>query len=100
MGIKASMFKTALHELLGHGSGKLFQINKNGEYNFDKENVINPLTKEKINSWYLPDETYETKFKSICRSLEEGRADYIHYIWFLIKKLKIFSDLKKKNMKM
>ena len=53
MGTKISMFKTALHELLGHGSGKLFKINKNGEYNFDKENVINPLTKEKINSWYL-----------------------------------------------
>ena len=91
MGIKASMFKTALHELLGHGSGKLFKINKNGEYNFDKENVINPLTKEKINSWYLPDETYETKFKSICRSLEEGRADYIAlYLVFDKKAQNIF----------
>ena len=91
MGTTISMFKTALHELLGHGSGKLFKINKNGEYNFDKEKVINPLTKEKINSWYLPDETYETKFKTISRSLEEGRADYIAlYLVFDKKAQKIF----------
>ena len=91
MGTKISMFKTALHELLGHGSGKLFKINKNGEYNFDKEKLINPLTKEKINSWYLPDETYETKFKAICRSLEEGRADYIAlYLVFDKKAQQIF----------
>ena len=31
--LKTSMFKTALHELLGHGSGKLLRINENGEYN-------------------------------------------------------------------
>ena len=91
MGTKISMFKTALHELLGHGSGKLFKINKNGEYNFDKEKLINPLTKEKINSWYLPDETYETKFKAICISLEEGRADYIAlYLVFDKKAQQIF----------
>lgn len=91
MGTKTSMFKTALHELLGHGSGKLFKINKSGEYNFNKEKAINPLTKEKINSWYLIDETYETRFKTISRSLEEGRADYIAlYLVFDKKAQNIF----------
>ena len=77
IGIKVSMFKTALHELFGHGSGKLFKKDEKGDFNFDKDKVINPLTKEKINSYYLPGETYESKFSSICRALEEGRADFV-----------------------
>ena len=77
IGTKVSMLKTALHELFGHGSGKLFRKDEKGEYNFDKDKVINPLTKEKINNYYLPGETYESKFSSFCRALEEGRADYI-----------------------
>ncbi len=41
-----SMFvKVALHEMMGHGSGKLFMKNKEGEYNFDLGKVMNPLTK-------------------------------------------------------
>ena len=91
IGLNVSMFKTALHELLGHGSGKLFTVDENGKYNFDKENIINPLTKEKVNSFYLPGETYESKFSVFCRALEEGRADYIAlYLVFDKKAQKIF----------
>ena len=91
IGIKVSMFKTALHELLGHGTGKLFKIDENGKYNFDIENVINPLTNEKINSYYLPGETYESKFSTFCRALEEGRADYTAlYLVFNKKAQNIF----------
>ena len=39
----------------------------------------------------MPDEKYETKFNSICRSLEEGRADYIAlYLVFDKKAQNIF----------
>ena len=38
----------ALHELLGHGSGKLLMQDKNGKLNFNKDKVINPLTKKPI----------------------------------------------------
>lgn len=30
----------ALHELLGHGSGKLLQVNANGEPNFNDKDLV------------------------------------------------------------
>ena len=91
IGTPVYMFTTALHELLGHGTGKLFKIDKDGKYNFDIDNTINPLTNEKIKSFYLPEETYESKFSTFCRALEEGRADYTAlYLVFDKKAQKIF----------
>lgn len=48
----------ALHELLGHGTGKLFTKNvETGELNFP-EDLKNPFTNEAINTYYLSTETW------------------------------------------
>jgi len=76
---KESMdLKVALHELLGHGSGRLLVQNvESGEFNFDKENLINPVTNEKINSWYMSNETWQGKFNKLHSAYEECRADTV-----------------------
>ena len=48
----------ALHELLGHGTGKLFTKNaETGELNFSSD-TKNPFTGEDITTFYLSTETW------------------------------------------
>lgn len=47
---------------MGHGSGKLLIKDINtGTFNFDTE-MINPLTNQKVSTYYLSNETYASKF--------------------------------------
>ena len=48
---------------------------KHKKYNFDKDKVINPLTNDKILTWYMSNETYPSKFKKMHSAYEECRAD-------------------------
>ncbi|MGL4948242.1 MAG: dipeptidyl-peptidase 3 family protein, partial [Mycoplasma sp.] len=73
--LQAMTVMVGLHELLGHGSGKLLRKNENGEFNFDHEKLINPLTNKVVDQYYEGSSTYEQKFMDLGRSMEECRAD-------------------------
>ncbi|KAI2640512.1 putative dipeptidylpeptidase III [Hypomontagnella submonticulosa] len=67
-----------LHELTGHGCGKLLQEISPGEFNFDKENPpISPLTGKPITTWYKPGQTWSSLFGSWAGSYEECRAELV-----------------------
>ncbi|RLL98895.1 hypothetical protein CFD26_101402 [Aspergillus turcosus] len=66
---------TAIHELIGHGTGKLLSETTPGIYNFDKQNPpISPLTGTAVTSHYLPGQTWTSVFGRLARTVEECRA--------------------------
>nr|XP_058946241.1 dipeptidyl peptidase 3-like isoform X1 [Pocillopora verrucosa] len=77
--LKAPSFEVqvGLHELLGHGSGKLFVKKNDGTYNFDLDSVMHTETGEKISSWYTDGETWYTRFAELSPSYEECRAECV-----------------------
>ncbi|KAI0135515.1 putative dipeptidylpeptidase III [Daldinia grandis] len=81
-----------LHELTGHGCGKLLQETALGEFNFDKENPpISPLTGKPVTTWYKPGQTWSSVFGSLSGSYEECRAELVAmYLGCEFPVLKIF----------
>merc|ERR1739844_179054 len=68
--------KVGLHELLGHGSGKMLRKEPDGTLNFD-EGLINPLDGKLITKVYEEGETYKNKFPKISSAYEECRAESV-----------------------
>lgn len=70
--------QVGLHELLGHGCGKLLQETSPGEYNFDVKNPpISPIDNKPISSWYKPGETWGSVFGALGPTYEECRAESV-----------------------
>lgn len=69
---KSENQKIAIHELLGHGSGKLLTCaSPAGVPNFDVGNPpISPLTGRPITTWYSKGETYNGVFGDMATSME------------------------------
>ncbi|KAH7046776.1 peptidase family M49-domain-containing protein [Macrophomina phaseolina] len=70
--------QVGLHELLGHGCGKLLQETAPGEYNFDVKNPpISPITNKPVTTWYKPGQTWGSVFGPVAASYEECRAECV-----------------------
>ncbi|KAI4120527.1 MAG: hypothetical protein LQ338_006955 [Usnochroma carphineum] len=66
-----------LHELLGHGTGKLLS-EEDGTYNFDiKDPPINRLTGVPVDSWYRRGQTWTGVFADLATSVDECRAELV-----------------------
>ena len=70
--------QVGIHELLGHGTGKLLQETSPGEFNFPISSPpVSPLTGKPCTTYYRPSETYSTLFAAISSSYEECRAECV-----------------------
>ncbi|GAB1311278.1 Dipeptidyl peptidase 3 [Madurella fahalii] len=70
--------QVGLHELTGHGCGKLLQETSPGVFNFDAANPpVSPLTGKPIATWYKPGETWGSVFGGLAAAYEECRAELV-----------------------
>lgn len=70
--------QVGIHELLGHGTGKLLGENADGTFNFDKEHPpISPIDGKPVSTYYKKGETWGSVFGSLAGSYEECRAETV-----------------------
>lgn len=67
-----------LHELLGHGTGRMMVETTDGKFNFDaKDPPVNPITGEPITCWYKPGQTWTGQFGDLATTVDECRAELV-----------------------
>lgn len=67
-----------LHELLGHGTGRMMVQESDSNFNFDIHRPpISPLTGEPIASWYRPGQTWTGQFGDLATTVDECRAELV-----------------------
>lgn len=67
-----------LHEILGHGTGRLLSESSPGNFNFDPQNPpLNPLTGKPVESWYRPCQTWTSVFEDLATTVDECRAEIV-----------------------
>lgn len=71
--------QVGLHELLGHGTGKLLQEVSEGKFNFERE------AHPEVKSYYGPNETWGSLFGASAGSFEECRAELVALYLILYK---------------
>jgi dipeptidyl-peptidase-3 len=82
-----------IHELLGHGTGKLLTEDAKGQKNFDPATTISPIDGKPVQSWYKPGETWSSVFKGISNAYEECRAEAVAlYLCVVPELLTIFGQ--------
>jgi dipeptidyl-peptidase-3 len=69
--------QVGIHELLGHGSGKLLSELQDGTFNYDHENPPLGLDGKPVTTYYKKGETWGSKFGSLAGAYEECRAEVI-----------------------
>ncbi|KAH8148968.1 uncharacterized protein LAJ45_06943 [Morchella importuna] len=75
---KAFEVQVGVHELLGHGTGKLLQETSKGVFNFPHDSPpVSPVTGKPISTWYKPGETWGGVFGGVAGSYEECRAECV-----------------------
>jgi hypothetical protein len=67
-----------VHELLGHGTGKMMMEEPKDVYNFDIDHPpINPLTGQPISSWYKPGQSWTGQFEDLATTVDECRCELV-----------------------
>lgn len=68
----------AIHELIGHGCGKILVEISPGKFNFDHEKPpVSPLDQEQITTWYKFGESPKSVFGRTYTALNECLAECI-----------------------
>lgn len=89
---KIRHISTVIHEVFGHGTGKLLAETAHDKYNFNiKQPPKSPLTGEPIQTWYKPGEDWNRVFGTLAPTVEECRA-FLMAIYLLdnLEILKLF----------